>query len=248
MKNNLKPEENVNCGITTEIIKHPNENEWKDIGKVSGIYKIINKINGKYYVGSSKNINYGYHSRWNRHKRDLNKKIHRNDHLQRSWDKYGEDNFDWVLVEKIPEEKLVETEQKYLDIAKTEQDKCYNTMFTVGIIVMDDNIKQKLSNLAKKRFLENGSPIKGKPISKEKKELLKKISSHPKEKNGRYDHTLYTFYNELTKEYFTGTKFQFRTKFKIDRSFLWMLIKGKYKLIKGWRLSTPRITPPLCQQ
>jgi hypothetical protein len=101
---------------------------------------------------------------------------------------------------------------------------------------MNDEVKNKLSILAKKRFLENGSPIKGKPISKEKKELLKKISSHPKERNGRYDHTLYNFYNELTKEHFIGTKFQFREKFKIDRSFVWMLLTNKVKSTKGWIL------------
>lgn len=28
------------------------KNQCKNIGKISGIYKIINKVNGKYYVGS----------------------------------------------------------------------------------------------------------------------------------------------------------------------------------------------------
>ena len=40
--------------------------------KISGIYKIINKVNGKYYVGSAKNIR----GRWNGHKHLLNRNIH----------------------------------------------------------------------------------------------------------------------------------------------------------------------------
>ena len=62
--------------------------------KTSGIYKIVNKINGKYYVGSSKNIPV----RWSDHKETLNKSSHYNVHLQRSWKKYGNHNFEFVIV------------------------------------------------------------------------------------------------------------------------------------------------------
>jgi len=58
----------------------PNEQELgKGITKISGIYKIINKIDGKYYVGSSQDIN----KRWNSHLNKLNKNNHINIHLQR---------------------------------------------------------------------------------------------------------------------------------------------------------------------
>jgi hypothetical protein len=56
--------ENTECGL---IGKTPIKNEKKpeiDIIKIKGIYKIINKIDGKYYVGSSSNI----YKRWNAHK------------------------------------------------------------------------------------------------------------------------------------------------------------------------------------
>jgi len=232
MKNNLKREGNANCDTTIVIKKLPNVNEWNDIGEISGIYKIVNIINGKYYVGSSKNIK----NRWKRHNKDLNKGCHRNNYLQRAWNKYGERNFEFVIVEVVNLNKLDEIEQKYLDVGKSEKDKIYNNSFLANRIEMNDEIKNKLSILAKKRFLENGSPIKGRPISKERKELLKKFSSHPRERNGKYDHTSYTFYNELTKEYFIGTKFQFRENFKIDRSFVWMLLTNKVKSTKGWKL------------
>jgi group I intron endonuclease len=98
--------------------------------KVSGIYKIINRVNGKYYVGSSISI-IGGKGRWANHKGKLKYKRHENYKLQKDWDEYGKDNFDFVVVENCESDKLKIKllEQKYLDVAKTEQDKCYNLNF-----------------------------------------------------------------------------------------------------------------------
>lgn len=76
-----------------------------------GIYKITNKNNGKSYFGSSKNIE----TRWLTHKNQLKNGIHHNIHLQRTWDKYGEDIFVFEIVEECDINILLETEQKYLD-------------------------------------------------------------------------------------------------------------------------------------
>src|ERR1035437_367642 len=51
------------------------KNGCKNIGKISGIYKIINKVNNKYYVGSSNDVK----KRWREHRGELKKKIHVND-------------------------------------------------------------------------------------------------------------------------------------------------------------------------
>ncbi|MEN6292413.1 MAG: GIY-YIG nuclease family protein, partial [Methanobacterium sp.] len=61
-----------------------------------GVYKISNKIDGKSYYGSSKNIE----KRWLRHKNELNKNKHINILLQRAWNKYGEENFIFSVVEE----------------------------------------------------------------------------------------------------------------------------------------------------
>jgi group I intron endonuclease len=78
---------------------------------VSGIYKIINKINGDFYIGSSKNIL----RRKNEHIKKLNSNKHQNTILQRAWNKYGEDNFIFEIVEECELEILFDTEQKYID-------------------------------------------------------------------------------------------------------------------------------------
>lgn len=77
-----------------------------------GIYRIKNLVNGKCYYGSSKQIE----KRLKRHKRELNNNVHINCVLQRAWDKYGEKNFLFEVIEECDEIVLLEKEQYYLDL------------------------------------------------------------------------------------------------------------------------------------
>lgn len=91
--------------------------------KISGIYKIRNRDNDKYYIGSSKNIQ----KRWREHLNGLRGNRHENEYLQRAWNKYGEKTFEFEIVENIEPEYLLLTEQRYLDCVKQDLgDKCYN--------------------------------------------------------------------------------------------------------------------------
>lgn len=74
--------------------------------QICGIYKITNTINNKYYIGQSKEIE----KRWKRHKKDLDNDKHTNLHIKRAWDKYGQDNFTFEIIEECPENKLNERE------------------------------------------------------------------------------------------------------------------------------------------
>jgi len=76
-----------------------------------GIYRIKNLINGKCYYGSSKKIE----KKWKTHLNQLRNKKHINCILQNAWNKYGEDNFIFEIVEECELEKLFEVEQKYID-------------------------------------------------------------------------------------------------------------------------------------
>ena len=61
----------------------------------SGIYKITNITNNKVYIGSSVNIS----NREYKHFWMLDKGIHDNEYLQKSYNKYGKDVFIFEIVE-----------------------------------------------------------------------------------------------------------------------------------------------------
>lgn len=76
------------------------------------IYEILNKINGKIYIGSTNNLK----RRISQHKYMLNKNIHHSINLQRSWNKYGEDNFEWIILrDDVEDIDRLTVEQFYLD-------------------------------------------------------------------------------------------------------------------------------------
>lgn len=80
---------------------------------MTGIYKITNIFNGKVYVGSALDV---FNVRIPKHKRDLINLKHHSIKLQRSYDKYGIDNFKFELIEECKKEQLIEREQYYIDL------------------------------------------------------------------------------------------------------------------------------------
>lgn len=82
---------------------------------VCGIYKIENLINHKSYIGQSVDI-YG---RWYDHKWELNNNKHKNQHLLRSWNKYGYENFEFTIIEECDKSKLNEREIYWIDYYKS---------------------------------------------------------------------------------------------------------------------------------
>lgn len=87
--------------------------------KLSGVYCIENKINSKKYIGQSNDI----YARWYNHRYCLKNNRHANNHLQKSWNKYGEDNFVFSILELCNEDIIDEREQYYIKILTTTVDK-----------------------------------------------------------------------------------------------------------------------------
>jgi len=79
--------------------------------KICGIYCIRNIKNNKRYIGQSVNIR----ARWSQHKAHLNRNIHTNDYLQRSWNKHGMKEFVFEILEQCPKEQLNDKERYYID-------------------------------------------------------------------------------------------------------------------------------------
>lgn len=234
--------------------------------KISGIYKIINKTNNHYYVGSSTDI---LKKRWSQHKKDLQNGKHYNKHLQKAWDKYGEKNFDWIVVEKVNPKNLLIIEQTYLNTAKSEKEKCYNQSFVAGRIEMTDDLKKRLSQshtgkihteeTKQKISKHNAKTMLGKHHPREIKERISKkmrgiknpfFGKHhtdevkKKLSNSRMgkiqahvlDPTIYQFLNKDTQQKFVGTKNDFIKKYNLIKQHVYDVANQKRNRTGNWVL------------
>lgn len=90
----------------------------KEYQKVSCIYKILSKINGLFYIGSTNSLS----SRWQKHRSELRHNKHGNKYLQHVFNKYGEDNLDFIILEifscEICRADLFKREYEYIDRLK----------------------------------------------------------------------------------------------------------------------------------
>lgn len=86
------------------------------------VYKIINDVNGKVYIGSTINP----HDRMKRHFSALRSGRHHSTHLQRAFDKYGEEHFHFEIIEVCDANKRLEREQYYIDQLDFSGNKSYN--------------------------------------------------------------------------------------------------------------------------
>lgn len=113
-----------------------------------GIYSITNNINGNFYIGSCIN----YKTRMKCHVNTLKKGRHCNIKLQRSFDKYGIDNFSFDFLEVVERDKskIIEREQWYLDFFKP----FYNIQkvaYSALGVKMSESARKNISEAAKKR-------------------------------------------------------------------------------------------------
>jgi len=76
-----------------------------------GIYKITNKKNNKIYVGSSANLERRYYY----HLNSLRKNKHYNIHLQRSFNRDGEESFEYSILEYCNNDVLVDREEYLIE-------------------------------------------------------------------------------------------------------------------------------------
>jgi len=87
---------------------------------ISGIYAIVNLVNNKRYIGQALHLL--------RRKNDHFKGRNSNVPLQRAMQKYGKENFEFIILEYVEpiKEKLDSAEQRYLDFYKDKWDRLYN--------------------------------------------------------------------------------------------------------------------------
>lgn len=106
-----------------------------------GIYKIVNKINNKVYIGQSININ----RRIKEHfwKAQCEKDVSYNSALHSAIRKYGKENFKWEVIEECEIEEIDEKEKYYIQF--------YNSLTPNGYNILEGGQKFRAeSNRCKK--------------------------------------------------------------------------------------------------
>lgn len=132
----------------------------------TGVYKITNKLNERIYIGSSLNIE----RRWVRHRYELRRNFHGNQFLQNDWNKCGEDNFEFEILETLSKEDIRIVEQQYLN-KYYDNDSCYNLCPHVELdkaVLLNKQLKNKIKTSLRKKW-EN-------PEYKEKMRIAMKTS------------------------------------------------------------------------
>jgi group I intron endonuclease len=118
-----------------------------------GIYKIENIKNNKIYIGSSVNLKNREYS----HFRLLNKDIHYNDYLQHSYNKYGQDNFEFEIIELCSFDDLISKENYYINKYKSN-----NLSFGYNLATVNEFRRNTFNNevkvkLSKYNLQKNGN-------------------------------------------------------------------------------------------
>lgn len=198
-----------------------------------GVYRIVNNINCKLYIGSSVHVNRRIYT----HIQALNGKYHGNIHLQNAWDKYGSENFSFDVIEIIDgnEEDIRKREQYWLDYYKSYDYKFgYNISHYAiggGGYVISEETRKKLSDShkgkvhseeTKKKMSEikqgKNNPYYGKSHTEETKIKMKK--SHQGENSPKSKLTEKDVINILKMLCEHITPMEIRNKYNISESAL----------------------------
>ena len=147
--------------------------------RVCGIYCIENTVNHKRYIGQSVDI----YRRWQTHRYLLNENKHDNDYLQKAWNKYGEDNFVFSILERCDKDELSQIETKYINTYQTlNEDYGYNLQSGgASQYYLSDATKQKISQALTGKMAGENNPRYGKPVSDETREKIRQANINPSE-------------------------------------------------------------------
>ena len=159
--------------------------EYRTPDALCGIYKITNLVNKKVYVGQSINIII----RWKDHIRTLNNGNSHSVLLQRAWDKYGQENFVFEILELCSEDELDELEIKYISF--------YDSINNGYNIESGGNRNKHLSDSTKKKLSD---AKRGRRHSSETKQKMSE--SRMGENNNMYGR----YHSEETKTKISNSK------------------------------------------
>ena len=144
--------------------------------KIAGVYYIKCLITNKYYIGSSINIK----SRFNAHKRKLILQKHSNNILQNQWNKYGEQNFEFKILEEVKISEDTSNQVRLLE-QKYFEDERYNIDLNCvkKVIITKDDFDQyrqscRVYKISKETKEKISKTLKERGINQEEQQFMKK--------------------------------------------------------------------------
>jgi len=132
--------------------------------RVCGVYIIKNKINSKFYIGSTKNIG----ARWQGHKYLLRHKTHHSRDMQDLFNEHGLGVFELSILETCEKDVLKQREQYYLDSMDAVGNgfnQCSSSQSKIGLGVRPETAKRISEGL-------KGHSVSPETIAKRKETLL----------------------------------------------------------------------------
>lgn len=113
--------------------------------KLCGIYCIENLINHKKYIGQSIDI----YSRWKQHQSLLNRGVHDNEKLQNAWNKYGNKNFLFYVIQENELLELDDWEKYYINLYDSYKNGYNKDLGGKSNKIISDETRLKMSNRMK---------------------------------------------------------------------------------------------------
>lgn len=108
----------------------------------TGVYQILNTVNGKSYVGSTAD---SFGSRWSKHRHQLRLNKHHSIVLQRAYNKYSEKSFKYTILQYSLPKDCIRKEQWFIDVIKPE----YNISQIAGSLLGVIPTKQTRDKISK---------------------------------------------------------------------------------------------------
>lgn len=129
-----------------------------------GVYLIKNIINGKEYVGSSRNLKRRERAHWN----SLKAGAHRNGYLQNAYNLYGRQSFVFVILEYCLPDVRVEREIWWTDLLDCMSPKGYVLIKGGGKEVSDEARANMSAAHRRPGYVNSGRFVKGHIFSTER--------------------------------------------------------------------------------
>ncbi len=152
--------------------------------RISSIYAIKNIATGKMYIGKSVHTN----NRWRNHLADLRNNKHHSEHLQNSFNKYGEKVFVFGIIEECSTDLLNERERYWIDYYDS-YNKGYNCAIPNGKNQGKEITEEEKAKISKAMKKYHSTQPKYK--RKAHMDYIRSLVDYSKERNFARKYTLY---------------------------------------------------------